>query len=416
MASATGGANLTTLDAALKETWTESRLAEQLYQQNPLLDKIEKLKTTQVGQQAVTPIHTGRNWGYTTLAASGGTLNAAGTQSMAQATWQYTHHNMQVQIQGAAIDGTRGDPLSVAEVVDLEVTGAVNDLNRQLTRQLFGDGDGIVAKLGLTSSSTTVVLDVASGFNAIERGWIAPGSFIDIGPAGDADSTYAGQYVKTVTESSTAPTLTFSASLGGSAVTATTATTDRLSLVGSRSRSDGSSLEMNGLGNVVSTSATLGGLTVASSPVWASPSVDATSQALTLPLMYAQSRKVYQKTGKEPTWMVTSPKQMENTYKLLQTQIRFASDSVSAGGVENQKINGMTPVRMPDCKNEDMWFLTVEDLLLVSAGDPYWQNKIAGGNILNWIQDSDSYGSKITVRLNLGARRRNSHAALRGLT
>src|SRR4051812_14150233 len=129
-------ADLTSVDAALRETWTESRLAEQLYQGNPLLDKVKKLKTTQVGQQAVTPIHTGRNWGYTPLPAAGGSLNAAGQQALAQATWQYTHHNQQVKIQGSAIDGTRGDALSVAEVVDLEVSGALDDLNRQLTRQL----------------------------------------------------------------------------------------------------------------------------------------------------------------------------------------------------------------------------------------------------------------------------------------
>src|SRR5512144_2320378 len=115
-------ADLTSVDAALKETWTESRLAEQLYQKNPFLDKIKKFRNTQVGQQAVTPIHTGRNWSYTALPAAGGTLNAAQNQGLAQATWQYTHHHTQVAIQGSAIDGTRGDALSVAEVVDLEVS------------------------------------------------------------------------------------------------------------------------------------------------------------------------------------------------------------------------------------------------------------------------------------------------------
>jgi hypothetical protein len=173
---------------------------------------------------------------------------------------------------------------------------------------------------------------------------------------------------------------------------------------------------MNGLGNIVSTSASLGGLSVASVPTWASPSVDTTSQALTLPLMYTACRKVFQKTGKDPNYVATSPKQLQAAYALAQAQVRFSSDNVSFGNVEGTDINGMKLYRAPDCKNEDMFFLTVEDLLLVSAGDPFWQNKIAGANILNWIQGTDQYGAKITVRLNLGARRRNSHAALRGLT
>lgn len=403
-------ADLTSMDAALKETWTESRLAEQLYQGNPLLDKIKKLRSTQVGQQAVTPIHTGRNFGYTALPASGGALNAAGQQSLAQATWQYTHHNQQVLIQGSAIDGTKGDALSVAQVVDMEVEGAVNDLNRQLTRQLFSDGDGVVAKCIVTSASTTVLLDPVSGFNAIERGWLAPGAVVDLGVAADGDSVAAARTVTAVVESATAPSITIS----GAAVTTTTSTL--VSFAGARSPVNGSSLEMNGLGNIVSTSAGLGGLTVAANPVWASPYVDATSQALTLALMYAASRKVYQKTGKEPNYIVTSPKQLEAAYRLLQASVRFMQDNVSAGNVEGTDINGMKVFRQPDCKNEDMFFLTVEDLLLVSAGDPYWVNKITGGNILQWIQGSDSFGSKITVRLNLGARRRNSHSALRGLS
>lgn len=415
MALATGGANLTTLDAALKETWTESRLAEQLYQGNPLLDKVKKYKSTQVGQQAVTPIHTGRNWGYTPLGAAGGTLSAAGTQALAQATWQYTHHNMQVQIQGSAIDGTRGDALSVAEVVDLEISGAIDDLNRQLTRQLFMDGDALVSKTGVTTTSATVQLTPISGLNALERGWIAPGALVMIGTTGSEDSltsafTLAQRTVSAVSESAQTMTLGTTLSTAGT----DTVPVNYVSLY--KTRSGATSLEMNGLGNIVSTSSTLGGLTTASNPVWASPSVDTTSQALTLPLMYAQSRKVFQKIGKEPNWVVSSPKQVEAAYKLLQSQVRFGADDVAAGNVTGTSINGMQLVRMPDCKNEDMWFLTTDDLLLISAGDPYWQNRVTGGNILTWIQDSDSYGGKITVRMNLGARRRNSHAALRGLT
>jgi hypothetical protein len=402
-------ADLTSVDAALKETWTESRLAEQLYQRNPLLDKVKKLKSTQVGQQAVTPIHTGRNWGYTPLPAAGGTLNAAGQQEVKQATWQYTHHNVQVKIQGSAIDGTRGDALSVAEVVDLEVEGALDDLNRQLSRQLFLNGDGLITALTGSATSATLALNVADGFDAIERGWLGIGSKIMLGTTGDGDSLSASETISAVAESSTAPTIT----VGNSR---TAATTVYVSMLGSRSGSDGSTYEMNGLGNIVSDTATLGGLTVASVPSWASPSVDTTSQALTLPLMYTQSRKVFQKTGKDPNYVLTSPKQLQNAYNLAQAQVRFTSDSVSFGNVEGTDINGMKVFRQPDCKNAHMYFLTVEDLLLVSSGDPFWQNKIAGANILNWIQGEDSYGAKITVRLNLGARRRNSHAALKGLT
>lgn len=402
-------ADLTSVDAALRETWTENRLAEQLYQENPFLARIKRLNNTQVGQQAVTPIHTGRNWGYTALPAAGGTLNSAGQQELKQATWQYTHHHVQVKIQGSAIDGTRGDALSVAQVVDMEVEGALTDLNRQLTRQLFMDGNALVAQCGTTTASTTVVLNATSGFNALERGWLGIGAAVDIGTTASEATIADGVSITAVNESSSSPTITIS----GAAVS----TTSSHYVSFKNARSGSTSYEMNGLGNVVSTSADLGGLSVAAVPSWASPLVDSTTQALTLSLMYNANRKVTQKTGKPASYVLTGLKQQQKFYELVQSQVRFAGDSgMAAGNVDGVSFNGMTVYAQPDCKNEDMFFLTIEDLLIVSAGDPFWQNKIAGANILQWVQGEDAYGAKITVRHNLGARRRNSHVAYRGLS
>ena len=56
------------------------------------------------------------------------------------------------------------------------------------------------------------------------------------------------------------------------------------------------------------------------------------------------------------------------------------------------------------------------DLFTVSAGEPYWQSRVSGGDTLVWVQGEDAYAGKLTVRLQLGVRRRNSHAKLSGLT
>jgi hypothetical protein len=402
------GATPTTVDAALKETWTSDNIIEQLYNQNPLLKRIRKLKTTQVGQQAVTPVHTGRNWGYTALPAAGGTLNTAGAQELKQATWNYTHHNVQIKIQGSAIDGTQNDTLSVAEVIDMEVTGALGDLERQLSRQLFMAGDALITACGTTTTSATVVLNVADGFNALERGWLGIGSVIDIGTTADEVAIGDARTITAVTESSSAPTIVISGA------TVSTTSSHYVSLANSRLAAV--SYEMNGLDLVVDSAATLGGLTVAAAPTWASYE-DSTSQALTLPLMYNANRKVMQKTGKPANYVVTGLKQQQKFYELVQAQVRFAGDAkTEAGNVDGVGFNGMTVHAMPDCKNEQMYFLTIEDLLLVSSGSPYWQNKHTGGKILAHIQGEDAYGAKITVRHQLGASRRNSHAKMTGLS
>lgn len=400
-------ADPSTIQSALKETWTEQRIAEQLYNDNPVLSRVKRLKNTEMGEYALTPIHIGRNWGFSTTSSSGGTLNSAGNQSYAQAQWSYTNQHVQVKIQGSAIDQTKGDALSVASVVDEEVSGAVNDLNRNLSRQIFMDGSAQIAQCGTTSSSTTVQLNTTSGYNAIERGWIGVGAVVDIGTASSPASIAAGVSITAVDLANS--TITIS----GSAVSTTSS--HFVSLKGTRSGS--TSYEMNGLRNIVSTSATLGGLAPASYPEWVAAGVDSTSQAITLALLYTQNQLIAQKTGKPADFVITGLKQQRKAYTLLQAQVRYANDSSTpTGGVDGVDINGVKLYAVPDCQNEAVYFLTIGDLFTVSAGDPYWQSRITGGETLAWVQGEDAYAGKITTRMQLGVRRRNSHAALTGLT
>lgn len=408
-------ADLTSMDAALKETWTSDRLEEQIYQDNPFLDEIEKTRRFHVGAQAVTPLHTARNAGYTPLPAGGGTLNAAGQQDLAQATWNYTHHNQQIKIQGSAIDGTNGNALAVANVIDTEVEGGLNDLRKQLTRQAFMDGTGAISGV-LTDAGAddTIDLNAIDGFNAIERGWLYIGAVVDVGTTANTDSIVDGIAVIAVTESETVPTI----QLASGTYTTTAGTEFVYWHEAAGGGAQTASREMNGLGNVVSPASTaLGGITASTEPTWGSD-VDTTAQALTLDLMYKRNRKVQQKTGRPSDYVLTGLKQEENFYKLLQMQTRFAGDrDLGAGNVSGPKFAGMQVHAHPDCKNEQMFFLTKKNIFICAVDKPYWVNKIeGGGNVLRWIQGEDSYGSKLTYRIQLATDRRNAHSALTGLT
>jgi hypothetical protein len=115
--------------------------------------------------------------------------------------------------------------------------------------------------------------------------------------------------------------------------------------------------------------------------------------------------------------VLTGLKQQRVAYQLVQAQSRYINDSdMKVGGVEGVNVNGVKLFAVPDCKNEDVFFLTMGDLFTVSAGEPYWQSRVSGGETLVWVQGEDAYASKLTVRLQLGVRRRNSHAKLSGLT
>jgi hypothetical protein len=398
-------ADNTSIAASLKETFTEERLAEQFYNQNPFYQRIKKLKNTKVGKGARTPIETSLPGGFSALPASGGQLNSAGHTGMDEAEWQYKHFYQPVEIESAAIDASSSDTLAVADVIDTEVSNGLAAMNREFTRMLFLSGDALIATCGTTSTAAEVELDATTGFNAIERGWLRPGQIVDIGTSADEDNKVGSAVISAVEEDDSTPSITIGSSIS-------TTSSDFVSIANARAGT--TSNESNGLGNIVSGSATLGSVTVASQPQWASD-VDSTSQALTLALMLARARKVHQKTGKRPDYVLTSLKQEENFYKLLQTQVRFAGDSVAAGDV-NPKWQGMEINAQPDCQNERMYFLTIGDYFIVSGGDPYWQNRHDSGSILQWKQGYTSYVATLMARLNVGVRRRNSSTALTGLS
>jgi hypothetical protein len=145
--------------------------------------------------------------------------------------------------------------------------------------------------------------------------------------------------------------------------------------------------------------------------------VDTTSQALTLPLMYAQNRKVFQKTGKEPNYVVTSPEAApEGVQARSGAGAVHGRQRVAAGNVEGSDINGMTVYRAAGLQERGHVLPDGRGPAPRLGGRPVLAEQDRRREHPPVDSGQDSYGSKITVRLNLGARRRNSHAALKGLT
>ena len=318
-------ATLTTLNPALQRIWTQDHLESQIYQDTPFLSKIEKTKRYSIGELARVPLHTSRNGGYTALPDGGGTLNTAGNQGLGKAEFDYTHHHVPIALQGDVIDQTSSNSLSIANAVDTEVNGALTDLKRNLQRQLYLNGDALIARC--KASDTNDVDMNYSGVEAIERGWIYVGMQVDVGTTANEVLRQDGETVSGFLASDSFTT--------GSAETAED-TSDYVSHKNARSGT--TSYEMNGLRNIVSTTAVLGGLDPATASYWVAANNDTTAQALTLDLMLQQDQKIHQQTGKKANFLLTGLKQQRKFYNLLQQQVRFASDgAIGAGDVYHRR-------------------------------------------------------------------------------
>lgn len=398
-------ATLTAYNDALKRVYTQDRLESQLYQENPFLDKLGKSSRVSIGEVARVPLHVSRNGGFTVLPGAGGNLNAAGEQGISKAEYSYTHQHQQIQIQGSVLDQASGNANTVADVLETEVSGALNDLRKQITRQLFQDGSAKIVACGTTSSSTTVTLNSTEGVEALERGWLFPGQVVDIGTSASEASIADAKTITAVSEST--PSITIS----GSAVS--TSSSNYVSIA--NARSGATSYEANGLRGLVSTSASFGGIDPATYSWWKAANVDSSTTTLSLEAMLTQEQKINQR-GAQADFVLTGLKQSRKFYQLLQNQVRFASDtSLSAGAQDVPKWNGLEIHRHPDCYDEDMYFGSFKNLFVVATAKPSWQSDVTGGEILSWIQGTDSYGAKLTYRFNLGTNRRNAFARLGAL-
>jgi hypothetical protein len=407
-------ADSTAYDAVLLEVATSDQLEEQIYQGNPLLEGLEKIEPAiQIGDKAITAVHTGRSGGYSAVPRSGSTaLNAAGNQTQSQAQWNWTHHWFQIKIETATVDETNNKAKAIANVVTAEVDGAVNDTRRQLTRQAFTNGDALIAKTTGTATSATIALDATDyGYDAIVRGWLYPGLTVDIGTTANEVSIVADAVISSVDETAAAPTITIDSSV-------TLSGTTYVSVANARSGT--TSNETNGLRNLIgSTTSIVGTLNPSTVPVWKPAAVDSTTTVLSLPSLYASQKAVFQKSGDEPDWALTSPDQYQNLYSLLQGQVRFNGDgNLGAGNMEGLKIGKTLVQRQPDCPKRDFFFLTKGDLFTVRTEGPEWAPKKYGGRggILEWQQGTTKLVSALVYRYQLGMKRRNRASALTALT
>jgi hypothetical protein len=404
-------ADTSVYEAALKEGWTQDTLEKQFYSEDPLLDTIQKMTpTTSIGQEAITPVWTGRAGGYSVVPPTGSaSLNAPDSQELNQAKWKYRRHWKQIKIDTGAVQQTSGSGNAVASVVDTEVEGAISDTRKQITRQLFGDQTAKIAQCTTTSESKTVkLLSTGLGYQAIRNGWLVPGQQIDIGTASEEAVVGDAREITAVSESESEPTITIS----GEKVT--TSSSHYVSIANARSGE--TSYENNGFGNIVSETATLGGLNPETVTGWKG-TVDSEAAAITLGRIYALQRKVRQK-GTRADWAFTSLKQLENIFKLLQPQVRFAGadGSLQTGDGESVMVGNIKVQGHEDCPDAKFYLATKKHLAALRTDKPYWVPERYGKSLLEWKQESTFLLSALEYFFELITNRRNAFGAMTALT
>lgn len=245
-----------------------------LNQDSWFLSQVQKSQEGLDGLRAVHNVHLRRSAG---VGAQGETDNlpTAGSQGYRRLTVPLRMLAGRVSITVAAQKLLAANDASFVDSASAELEGNRNDLLRDISRQLWGTSNGVIAQCGVTTAATLVVLASTTSSVQMRQLWFDGGMIVDIGtvanPIAIAQARTVTAYdesAKTITISGANVTTSalhfvFRTNSGGASDNSGTA------LGGGAGTGDGQK-ELTGMQTHVSNSATLHTLAVATEPQWKS--------------------------------------------------------------------------------------------------------------------------------------------------
>ncbi len=448
---------LSNYDEVLK-TFYLPAIQEQLNQDTVLASMIDTNEEDVSGKNATIECHYGRTKG-TGARADGGALPEADYQKFKTCTVPMKYNYGRVTFSGPTIAATRDEKGSYARVIDTEISGCVTDLKKEINRQLWGCGAGILGRWATGAASSQTWQKLYRG-NAV-----APDAF---------GSTFGGKYVEenagavpvvlTVAGSVITTATVDTTDMAVSAVDSTTsANTDTITCTdpgvseavgtffvrpasmvtaGSGSTAGAWRLEMMGLRGIVtdtdvddivfvndtdpngldSPNDPLQGLAVATY-TWFKANVMSHAsgryegqRALDLDMMQQMFDKVEIKAGKDygPNMIITTHSIRREYLELMQADRRNVNTMTLDGGWTALDYNGVPLMVDVDAIDGEMYFLTTRDLAIYRMSDYDWMTK--DGAILSRITGYDAYEAVLFRYAELGAKRRNSQGVITDLS
>lgn len=393
---------LTTADAALKEFYLPGA-REQLNQSNAFLAQIEATDKNVEGRRVVLSLHVSRSSG-SGARAEGGTLPTAGSQGYAEERVPTYYNYHRIKVSGPVIKAMKSDEGSFVRAVESEMKGAVNDLKRSYSRQVFGTSNGVIATLGTTSSSTTVVL--ASTTSLVQLRQLFVGMVIDIGTVASPTTVASSREITAIDRS--AKTIVIS----GAAVT--TSSSHFIFNNGSGGAIGGAGQkEITGLQSIVAASGTLHNVNPSTVPVWVSY-VDTNSGTLRSPtdaLFEEAIDEVVQESGEAPNLLVTSFGVGRAYANGLKDQKRFNNTVELKGGFSGLSVQSgsetLALVRDRDCPANTAFGVNTNHLTHNIQSDWDWMSD--DGAVLSRVSGEDAYEATLFKYSELTTDQRNAH-------
>jgi hypothetical protein len=400
---------MATVDNILKEVYEDGGINDQLQSEVVALKRIQSSGegiTEDVGGKYVRfPIRTQRNQGIGARNENEA-LPIPRTQSYASAQVKLKYLYGSMELTGQTFELANSNPQAFAGVLDQEVSGLKEGLQKDLSRQVYGSTKGVVATATAIGTTTTFVLTDAAAQ------YLEVGMFVDIFTNADAVRV-ADVTITNITSAAGTTTVTFSPASGGA-----TAVGDYIT------RDNSVAKEISGLDSIIQTTGVLYNVDPAVTPVWTA-NVDSNSgvnRALSEGLMINMVDSIRKRGGGQPTVIFAGLGVRRAYFNLLVQQRRMTNTQDFTGGFRGLAFttdNGEIPlVTDLDAKPNTMYFLNEKELKVYQAGDwsfldrdgSKWQRVITSAGTF------DAYDATLFKYMELGTHRRNAHGRINDLT
>jgi len=396
-------ATISTITPYLKEVY-QGRIREQLNSDTKTLKRILRSSagvSSEIGGKYVTfPVHTTRNSGIGSRNEME-PLPVPGQQGYAAARIGLKFGYAGIQITGQTIALSDSDPKAFAKVLDQEINGVKTDVQKDMNRQVYGNGSGAIATAATVVAGTNNV--VVTDARLAQKG-----ALVDLVTL---PSTVVAA-ARTITAINLA---TNTITLSGAVFT--TAVGQIIVRNGSVGR------EITGFGAIVSDTGTLYNIDPTVETEWTAE-VDANggvNRALSEGRMITMADRIRTRGGK--TTVIFQSLGVRRAYfNLLSQQRQVVNEQKFTGGFTGLAFttdDGEIPaVADVDAPLNTQYFINEDALTYYRDEEWHWLDR--DGSMWKQVRDAngdyDAYYARLAEYHELGTDRRNTHGVIKDLT
>lgn len=372
-------------------------LRTQINEAMPFLAEIEKRPTNSVsGEKIVMALKYGRTGGVGNR-ADNETMPMSNPRKRRKAEWDTKNIYAHIEITDKTIRASRDSAGAFADLLQADLEDALTDAKDSMSRQVFGDGTGVIATI--TTGTTGTTFTCAGGVFAL---W--EGQFVDIYDSTLSTAKATGREVTVVDVDNNTFTI--------SGANVTVVNGDKVVISGSLNK------ELTGLEAVVAQDNTLYGINRATEK-WFNAHVRALNGNISEVAIQARIDYVDKRAGGVTNFIVTSDG-VRRSYQSLLMAMRQIVDTVDLKGgysaIAYVSGNKKIPITTDKyCPAGVMYGLDLNDWALYQMSDWEWLED-GGGKILHLMSQKAVWEATLVKYCDLGCSKPAGQWKMTGIT